>query len=60
MSLYTISAFADEIGPDPELQVSILGGAGVHRIEFRSILSTNVLVNSVKLRTTFILMMTKS
>ncbi len=43
MSLYTISAFADEIGPDPEHQMAILGRSGVHRIEFRSIHSTNVL-----------------
>lgn len=43
MALFTISAFADEIGPDPELQTSILGQAGVHHIEFRSILGTNVL-----------------
>jgi len=43
MALFTISAFADEIGPDPELQTRVLGQSGVHHIEFRSILHTNVL-----------------
>ncbi len=41
--MFTISAFADEISPDPQVQVDILSQCGVRRIEFRSILSTNVL-----------------
>ena len=38
-----ISAFADEISPDPVEQLDVLDRLGVHHIEFRSILGTNVL-----------------
>src|SRR5436190_15906849 len=42
-SMFTLSAFADEIGPDPEQQVVVLASCGVRHIELRSILKTNVL-----------------
>ncbi len=41
--MFTLSAFADEIGPDPEEQVDVLSRFGVRCIELRSILKTNVL-----------------
>src|ERR1041384_5322309 len=41
--MFTISAFADEISPDPQEQIDVLKSCGVHHIEFRSILKTNVL-----------------
>jgi sugar phosphate isomerase/epimerase len=41
--MFTLSAFADEIGPDPEQQVDVLTPCGIRHIEFRSILKTNVL-----------------
>src|SRR5262245_2434774 len=41
--MFTISAFADEISPDPLAQIEVLKACGVRHIEFRSILSTNVL-----------------
>src|SRR5215470_11460789 len=41
--MFTLSAFADEISPDPQVQVDVLRGCGVRHIEFRSILKTNVL-----------------
>jgi sugar phosphate isomerase/epimerase len=41
--MFTLSAFADEISPDPEEQVDVLARCGVRHIEFRSILKTNVL-----------------
>jgi sugar phosphate isomerase/epimerase len=41
--MFTISAFADEISPDPEQQVNVLEKCGVRHIELRSILKTNVL-----------------
>jgi sugar phosphate isomerase/epimerase len=41
--MLTLSAFADEIGPDPKEQVAVLKSCGVRHIEFRSILKTNVL-----------------
>lgn len=41
--MFTISAFADEIDPDPEKQIAVLKQCGVNHIEFRSILKTNVL-----------------
>jgi len=44
--VFTLSAFADEIGPDPQLQVDILKQCGVRHIEFRSIHGTNVLALS--------------
>jgi sugar phosphate isomerase/epimerase len=42
-SLFTLSAFADEIGPDPKEQLDLLERAGVKHIELRSIHKTNVL-----------------
>ena len=44
--MFTISAFADEISPDPQRQIDVLKGCGVRHIEFRSILGTNVLALS--------------
>ncbi len=41
--MFTLSAFADEISPDPHEQVDVLRQCGVRHIEFRSILKTNVL-----------------
>src|ERR1700686_1704843 len=41
--MFTISAFADEIDPDPLKQIDILKACGVRHIEFRSILGMNVL-----------------
>ncbi len=41
--MFTLSAFADEIDPDPQTQVDVLKSCGVRHIEFRSILKTNVL-----------------
>src|SRR3974377_305022 len=41
--MFTLSAFADEIGPDPQQQVDVLSRCGVRHIELRSILKTNVL-----------------
>jgi sugar phosphate isomerase/epimerase len=41
--MFTLSAFADEIGPDPQQQVDVLRQCGVRHIELRSILKTNVL-----------------
>jgi sugar phosphate isomerase/epimerase len=41
--MFTLSAFADEIGPDPQQQVDVLLSCGVRHIEFRSIHGTNVL-----------------
>lgn len=44
--MFTISAFADEISPDPQTQIDVLKSCGVRHIEFRSILQTNVLALS--------------
>jgi len=44
--MFTISAFADEIGPDPQQQIDVLKSSGVRHIEFRSIHGTNVLALS--------------
>src|SRR6266536_1989491 len=44
--MFTISAFADEISPDPQEQIDVLKSCGVRHIEFRSILKTNVLALS--------------
>jgi sugar phosphate isomerase/epimerase len=44
--MFTISAFADEIGPDPQQQIDVLKSCGVRHIEFRSILGINVLALS--------------
>ena len=41
--MFTISAFADEIDPDPQKQIDILKQCGIRHIELRSILKTNVL-----------------
>ena len=41
--MFVLSAFADEIDPDPEVQLNVLEGCGVRHIELRSILKTNVL-----------------
>ncbi len=41
--MFTLSAFADEIDPDPQVQIDILRQCGIRHIELRSILKTNVL-----------------
>src|SRR5947209_12349013 len=41
--MFTLSAFADEISPDPEQQIEVLKSCGVRHIELRSILKTNIL-----------------
>ena len=41
--MFTLSAFADEIDPDPQKQIDVLKQCGVRHIELRSILKTNVL-----------------
>ena len=41
--MFTLSAFADEISPDPAEQIAVLKACGVRCIEFRSIDKTNVL-----------------
>jgi sugar phosphate isomerase/epimerase len=41
--MFTLSAFADEIDPDPQTQIRVLEECGIHHIELRSILKTNVL-----------------
>jgi sugar phosphate isomerase/epimerase len=41
--MFTLSAFADEISPDPQEQIDVLRACGVRHIELRSILKTNVL-----------------
>jgi len=42
-SLFRISAFADEISPDPVVQLDVLKQCGIRHLELRSILRTNVL-----------------
>src|SRR5215470_2495256 len=42
-TMFILSAFADEIGPDPQEQIDVLKSCGVRHIELRSILKTNVL-----------------
>src|SRR5262245_49726683 len=42
-AMFTLSAFADEIDPDPQVQIDVLKSCGVRHIELRSILKTNVL-----------------
>jgi sugar phosphate isomerase/epimerase len=44
--MFTLSAFADEISPDPIVQVNVLKSCGVRHIEFRSVHRTNVLALS--------------
>lgn len=41
--MFILSAFADEISPDPQAQLDCLKACGIRHIEFRSILGTNVL-----------------
>lgn len=41
--MFILSAFADEISPDPQVQVDVLKSCGVHHIELRSVHKTNVL-----------------
>jgi 3-dehydroshikimate dehydratase len=41
--MFVLSAFADEISPDPVEQINVLKSCGVRHIEFRSIFKTNVL-----------------
>jgi 3-dehydroshikimate dehydratase len=41
--MFTLSAFADEISPDPQEQIDVLSRCGVHCIELRSVHKTNVL-----------------
>ena len=41
--MFTLSAFADEISPDPQEQIDVLKSCGVRHIELRSIHGTNVL-----------------
>ncbi len=41
--MFTLSAFADEISPDPVEQLAVLKACRVRFIEFRSIHKTNVL-----------------
>ena len=41
--MFTLSAFADEISPDPQEQIDVLTRCGMRHIELRSIHKTNVL-----------------
>ena len=41
--MFTLSAFADEISPDPQEQIDVLTRCGVRCIELRSVYKTNVL-----------------
>ncbi|MCE9530852.1 MAG: sugar phosphate isomerase/epimerase, partial [Planctomycetes bacterium] len=41
--MFILSAFADEISPEPAEQIKVLKACGVRHIEFRSIHKTNVL-----------------
>jgi 3-dehydroshikimate dehydratase len=41
--MFILSAFADEIDPNPEVQIRVLQQCGIRHIELRSILKTNVL-----------------
>jgi 3-dehydroshikimate dehydratase len=41
--MFKLSAFADEIDPDPQKQIDVLKQCGIRHIELRSILKTNVL-----------------
>jgi 3-dehydroshikimate dehydratase len=44
--MFILSAFADEISPDPREQIAVLKACNVRHIEFRSIHGTNVLALS--------------
>lgn len=49
--MFTLSAFADEISPDPREQIAVLKAANVRHIEFRSIHQVNVLkLNDLQIR----------
>lgn len=41
--VWTLSGFADEISPDPQLQAAVLVALGVHHIEVRSAWDTSVI-----------------
>src|SRR5262249_30245265 len=41
--MFTLSAFADEIDPNPQMQIDVLRSCGVRHIELRSVNKTNVL-----------------
>src|SRR5262249_6772268 len=41
--MFTLSAFAYEISPDPQQQIDVLTACGIRPLELRSILKTNVL-----------------
>jgi 3-dehydroshikimate dehydratase len=41
--MFTLSAFADEISPDPQQQIDVLEQCSIRHIELRSILKTNIL-----------------
>jgi sugar phosphate isomerase/epimerase len=43
LTMFILSAFADEISPDPKQQLDVLDACGVKHVEFRSILGVNVL-----------------
>lgn len=44
--MFVLSAFADEISPEPQEQIDVLKSCGIRHIEFRSIHKTNVLMLS--------------
>src|SRR5262245_55310692 len=39
--MFNLSAFADEISPDPQEQVDVLRASAVRNVELRSVLKTN-------------------
>ncbi len=41
--MFILSAFADEISPDPQEQIDVLASCGVRHVELRSVHKTNVL-----------------
>jgi sugar phosphate isomerase/epimerase len=41
--MFTLSAFADEIDPNPQIQLDVLEQSGIRHLELRSIHKTNVL-----------------
>ncbi len=41
--MFTLSAFADEISPDPQVQLDVLGRCGVRHVELRSVGGINVM-----------------